>query len=347
MTKVPTASSAGPGRDILTRGAGPLRSFLASLRQRMSRPGPLAVTTEVMKDDNPKRYLDPAVLARFGLSPLVARLVVEGFISGLHKSPFHGFSVEFADHREYVPGDDLKFLDWFLFARTDHYYIKRYEEETNVRCHILLDRSASMAFGTGGLTKWDYSCFLATCLSYMMLKQQDAVGLTLIGARPGIQVPPRSRGSHLTQLMRVMIQNPPAGQTDLTTSLRAIMRNLKRRSLVVLISDLIDDPEQTVKAIRMIGSRNHDVIVFHVMDAAEMNFPFDGSTLFRDLETSEEMEVDPAAVRNSYLEHVKELTTLYRKRLTEMGIDYQPINTRTPYEQALFAYLQQRTGLRK
>src|SRR5690606_26195796 len=133
-------------------------------------------------------------------------------------SPFHGFSVEFADHREYVPGDDLKYLDWKLYARTDHYYIKRYEEETNVRCHVLLDRSASMAFGTAGLTKWDYACFLATCLSYLMIKQQDAVGFSLIGSQPGLLVPPRSRMSHLRQIMHLMMQNPPAGGTDLTTS---------------------------------------------------------------------------------------------------------------------------------
>jgi len=325
-----------------------LRNWLGGLRRRVMRHGDVHVTTDVMNDANPQRYLDPAALARFGLSPLVARLVVEGFISGLHKSPFHGFSVEFADHREYVPGDDLKFLDWCLFARTDHYYIKRYEEETNVRCHVLLDRSMSMAFGTGGaLTKWDYACFLTTCLAYLMIKQQDAVGLTLVGAKPGIQVPPRCRGSHLTQLMSVMVQNPPSGKTDLASSLRAVMRNLKRRSLVVIISDLIDDPEQTLKAIRMIGSHKHDVVVFHVLDEAELNFSFEGSTLFRDLETGEEMEVDPVAIRAGYLEHVKELTELYRKRLTEVGIEYQPIDTKKPYDHALWAYLQLRQGLRK
>ena len=139
--------------------------------------------------------LDPALLDKFTLSPLIAKLVVEGFINGLHRSPFHGFSVEFADHREYVPGDDLKYLDWQVFARTDRYYIKRYEEETNLRAYILLDRSASMGFGTGKVTKWDYGCFLATCLAYLIIKQQDAVGLSLFGAKPGLLLPPRSRMS--------------------------------------------------------------------------------------------------------------------------------------------------------
>ncbi len=306
-----------------------------------------AAITEPIRDHNPQRYLDPAALTRFGLTPLIAKLVVEGFISGLHQSPFHGFSVEFADHREYVPGDDLKFLDWFLFARTDHYYIKRYEEETNARCHILLDRSASMGFGTATLTKWDYSCFLASCLSYLMLKQQDSVGCALIGDQPGLIVPPRCRGSHLRQIMRIMIQNPPSGTTDLAASLRTIVRNIKRRSLVVIISDLIDDPEQTLRAIRLIGSHRHDVVVFHVQDPAELDFSFDGSVLLRDMETGEQIEVDPSAIRASYVEKSNELIQLYRKKLTEVGIDYHAIDTRTPYDHALRSYLQQRTGLRK
>jgi uncharacterized protein (DUF58 family) len=255
--------------------------------------------------------------------------------------------VEFADHREYVPGDDLKFLDWYLYARTDHYYIRRYEEETNVRCHVLLDRSASMAFGTGGITKWDYSCFLATCLCYLVLKQQDAAGLALFGARPGLLVPPRCRSTYLHQIMQVMIQNPPSGTTDLASSLQAIVRNLKRRSLVVVISDLIDEPGPTLRAIRLMGSHRHDVVVFHIHDAAEVEFSFDGATMFRDLETGEEMEVDPAAIRADYLEKVAALQEFYRKGLSEVGIDYQPINTRQPYDLALSAYLRRRALLRR
>src|SRR6476661_6708809 len=163
--------------------------------------------TEGMTSPDPQRYFDPAILAKVGFSPLLAQVVVEGFLNGLHKSPYHGFSVEFADHREYVPGDDLKYLDWSLFARTDHYYVKRFEEETNLRCYLLLDRSASMAFGTATLTKWDYSCFLASCLAYLVLRQQDACGLALFGAKPGLLVQPRCRRPHLRQLMRVMVEN--------------------------------------------------------------------------------------------------------------------------------------------
>jgi uncharacterized protein (DUF58 family) len=327
--------------------AAPERSWFHRFRTALVHGQKTAVTTEVLQDDNPQRFLDPAVIGRFGLSPLLTKRVVEGFLSGLHKSPFHGFSVEFSDHREYVPGDDLRFLDWHLFARTDHYYVKRYEEETNVRCHILLDRSASMAFGTGGLTKWDYSCFLSTCLAYLMIKQQDAVGLGLFGVRPGVLVPPRCRGSHLRQIMQVMIQNPPGGRTNLAASLQATLRNLKRRSLVIIVSDLIDDPDETLKSIRLIGSHRHDVIVFHVQDPAELEFDFAGSTLFRDVETGEELEVDPDAIRETYLDKVQELINFYRKNLIEVGIDYHSIDTRTPYDHALWAYLGQRQSLRK
>ncbi len=294
--------------------------------------------------DTPVRdsYIDPHILGRFGLTPLLARRVVEGFISGLHKSPFHGISVEFADHREYVPGDDLKYLDWYLYARTDTYYIKRFEEETNLRCYLVLDHSGSMGFGTADLTKWDYSCFLASCLAYLMLKQQDAVGLALFGAAPLMFVPPRCRQTHLRQLMSVMLRHAPSGRTDVPFSLRAIVRNLKRRGLVVVISDMIDDPEQTLKTLRILKSHQHDVIVFHVEDPAEIEFPFEGAGLFRDLETGEEMEIDPAAVRADYLDRRAAFNETIRTRLMQAGIGYCPVDTRQPYDKALAAYLQRR-----
>jgi uncharacterized protein (DUF58 family) len=339
MTQTPTSSKQG----LIDQ----LGRLIEKIRAKFGSGGPAADLAEPMTSQDPQRYLDPAAIARFGLNPFVAKLVVEGFINGLHKSPFHGFSVEFADHREYVPGDDLKYLDWALYARTDHYYIKRYEEETNLRCYVLLDNSASMGFGTGKITKWDYACFLAMCMSYMMIKQQDAVGLSLFGSKPGIVLPPKSRNTHLRQMMQVMIKNPPTGQTDLPSSLRAIINNLKRRGMVIVISDLIDDPEQTVKALKMLSGHGHDVIVFHVHDAAELEFTFQGSTLFRDMETGEEIEVDPVSIRDAYKAKMAEVEEFYRKKLSMARIDYHPINTRTPYDQALAAYLQRRIGTRR
>ena len=321
------------------------RSVANRFHREVVQRGNPQVITEVSRDPDPRRYLDPAVLHKFTLSPLIAKMVVEGFINGLHRSPFHGFSVEFADHREYVPGDDLKYLDWQVFARTDRYYIKRYEEETNLRCHLLLDRSASMAFGTGKVTKWDYGCFLATSLAYLIIKQQDAVGLSLFGAKPGLLLPPRSRMSHLRQMIQVMTANPPTGETNVAASLRALVRNLKRRGLIVLISDLIDEPAETLKSIRLLRSHGHDVIVFQLRDATEVEFPFDGATVFRDLETGEELEVDPVTVRESYLQNLTEETALFRKGLVEVGIDYVPLNTRQPYDEAFTAYLHRRAKL--
>jgi uncharacterized protein (DUF58 family) len=331
-----------------SRARPPDPGFLRRMRTALSRileREPVKVTTESRRGGD-RRYLDPAVIARFGPTPLLARRVVEGFLSGLHRSPFRGFSVEFADHREYVPGDDLKFLDWMLYARTDHYYIKRSVEETNVRCFIMLDRSASMGFGTEGLTKWDYACFLASCFGYLMLKQQDAVGLCLFGDRPGVMVPARCRSTHLHELMRAMVRNPPAGGTDAAASLKALVGRLKRRSLVVVISDLIDDPEETARALRLIGAHGHDVIVFHVQDPAETDLAFEGAAVFRDLETGEELEADPKSLREAYAEEARNLSALYRKRLADAGIDYVPLPTSQPYDTALAAYLKRRSDIR-
>lgn len=333
------------------RHQGPLapvvRGVIRRLRDMVGGEKTSRIVTEVMRSSSPDRYLDPEALANLAISPLVAKLVVEGFLSGLHRSPYHGISVEFADHREYVPGDDLKNLDWALYAKTDNFYIKRFEEDTNLRCHILLDRSGSMLFGTGKLTKWDYACFMATCLAYLMLRQQDAAGLGLFGAAPGVFVPPRCRTTHLRQIMQVMIQNPPGGTTSVGTSLKRILHNLKRRGLVVVISDLIDDPEETLSAIRLIRGHRHDVVVFHVHDASELEFDFDGATMFKDLETGEELEIHVPTARENYKQQLTALCEFYRKGLTEVGIDYQLINTREPYDHALSAYLKRRALSRR
>jgi uncharacterized protein (DUF58 family) len=338
---MPTNQSTG----WLARLGAPARAVWQKLAHVVADGGGPALAQPLRPEA--RRYLDPNVLARVGFSPLLARVVVEGFLSGLHKSPFHGFSVEFADHREYVPGDDLKYLDWPLFARTDQYYVKRFEQETNLRCHLIVDCSASMGYGTGRLTKWDYSCFLATCLAYLMLRQQDATGLALAGTKPGLMIPPRARRTHLRTLMRPLVQNSPSGGTDLPASLRGILRRLKRRGLVVVISDLLDEPAATVKALRLFASHRHDVVVFHVLDGAERDFAFEGATLFRDLETGQELEIDPVVARPEYLAKLAQAEEIYRKGLTDGGIDYQRVDTRAPYDTALSAYLARRAQIRR
>jgi len=310
------------------------------------KPPTASVRETSFSEARTKGKLDPAALSRLGSSPFLAKLVVEGFLTGLHKSPFHGFSVEFADHREYVPGDDLKYLDWGVFARTDRYYIKRFEEETNLRCYLLLDQSSSLGYGTTGLKKWDYGCFLCACFAYLMLKQQDAVGLLLFGDKPGWFVPPRCRTSQLRQIMQVLSQHQPEGRTHIAQSIRGILGNLKRRGLVVIVSDLIDDPEETVRAIRLIRGHRHDVVVFQLIDAAELEFPFEGATVFEDAETGEELEVDPSVARKIYLQRLEETTAFYRKSFREAGVDYELLDTRTPYDVALSAYLNRRAQLR-
>lgn len=325
---------------------GALQERWTRWRARWRDRGDLTVTTRVREGGDPRRFIDPAVIARFGVSPLIARRVVEGFISGLHRSPFRGFSVEFADHREYVPGDDLKFIDWMLYARTDHYYIKRSEEETNVRCFILLDRSASMAFGTGRVTKWDYACQMTACLAYLMLKQQDAVALGLFAESPTVLIPPRGRHQHLHTLLRTLIRHPPAGRSNVGESLRTLLQRIKRRSLVVVISDLLDDPESTARGIRLIAGHGHDVLVFHVQDPAEVDFHFTASARFRDVETGEELEVDPATIRETYQAQIRALVDYYRRGLAEAGVDYQPVNLRDPHDRVLEAYLHRRMKLR-
>jgi uncharacterized protein (DUF58 family) len=302
---------------------------------------------EEMTGNDPRRYLDPALLAQVGLSPLLAKVVVEGFLNGLHQSPFHGFSVEFAEHREYVPGDDPRYVDWALYARTDHYYIKRYEEETNLRGYLLLDGSGSMRFGTGQITKWDYACFLANCLAYLMVRQQDAAGLALLSERPGLFLAPRSQRSHLRQLAAACVRHRPAGTVSLPASLHAVTRKLKRRGMVVLLSDLLDEPQETLRAIKLLAAHRHDVLVFHVLDAAERDFHFPQPALFRDLETGEEMEIDPALARAAYSQEMTALQRFYREGLAALGVDYQLIDTRQSFDRALGAYLRRRARSRR
>jgi uncharacterized protein (DUF58 family) len=290
-----------------------------------------------------RQFLDPAVVARLGTLELRARTVVEGFLSGLHRSPFKGFSVEFAEYRQYIHGDDLSTIDWKVFARSDRYYVKKFEEETNVDCQLMIDVSASMAYGSRGITKFEYAACLAASLGYLMNRQRDAVGLTAFDERVVAALPASTRPGHLRQLLITLNRLVLGSRTNVSKPLHQLAGSMNRRGMVVLISDLLDDPEAIVRGLKHFQYRGSDVLVFHILDPDELEFPFDRTTRFEDLETSEEVMAVPELVRSHYLRQISSLIERYRRELGAAGIDYQLLNTKQPLEMALLAYLSTRS----
>lgn len=289
-----------------------------------------------------RQFLDPAVLARLGTLELRARTIVEGFLSGLHRSPFKGFSVEFAEYRQYIPGDDLATIDWKVYARSDRHYVKKFEEETNLDCHVMLDVSASMAYGSHGITKFEYGACLAASLGYLMNRQRDAVGLTAFDERIVAMLPASARAGHLRAMLITLNRLEPGRETDVAKPLHHLADSLSKRGMVVLISDLLDDPERVIRGLKHFQFRGTDVIVFHVLDPDEIEFPFQRPTRFEDLETSEEVMAVPSVVRSHYLEEMGALIERYKRELGACGIDYHLLNTTQPLELALLAYLSTR-----
>lgn len=296
--------------------------------------------------DTGYRFLEPEALARVKNLSLVARGVVEGFISGLHASPYKGFSVEFAEHREYVPGDDPRHLDYKMLARTERLYIKQYEEETNMRVQILLDTSGSMNYRYDAkITKLEYACYLTAVLSYLMIRQQDSVGLTTFDTELHLDMPARSSPRHFNEMMRQMEAVQPCGETNIPEILHRLANRFKRRCLIVLISDLYDDPAEVMRGLHHFRHRRHEVIVFHVLDKAELEFPFKDTIAFHDLETDERIQIDSAYVREPYLEQIREFTETYRRECAETQIDYVLTDTSVPYDFMLSRYLAKRNQL--
>ncbi len=302
------------------------------------------------------RYLEPEALARVKNLALVARGVVEGSISGLHASPYKGFSVEFAEHREYTPGDDPRHLDYKMLARTERLYVKQYEEETNMRVQIILDASGSMGYQyESKITKFEYSAYLTAVLAYLMTRQQDLVGLTAFDTDVRLDMPTRSSPRHFNEMMHQLEALQPAGETGLAATLHKLANRFKKRCLIVLISDLYDEPEEVIRALHHFRHRRHEVIVFHVLDKAEIDFPFRETVAFYDLETNERIQVDPAYVRDD--DHVVELGEAgrevvieefiagYRRACAESYIDYVLADTTTPYDLMLSRYLTKRSRL--
>ena len=289
-----------------------------------------------------KKYLDAKILDKITRLDVRARLVVEGFITGMHKSPYHGFAVEFASHREYTPGDDLKHVDWKVWSRTDRWYIKEYEEETNLKCTILLDCSKSMRYGEHAAdrtSKFDYAATAAACLAFMLQRQQDAVGLVTFDTDVRVNLPPSTHPNHLKLLVHELEKTQPDSHTDVGQVFRRLAEQIGRRGLVVLLSDLFVDLETLRRSLERFRHRRHEVVVFHVLHADELTFPFQDNTKFRGLEIADELLVEPRALRTGYLEALDRFRDQVRKACAAAGIDYVLLDTSQPLDVALSAYL--------
>lgn len=293
-----------------------------------------------------RKFLDPATISKLSRLDLKARLVVEGFIAGLHRSPYHGFSVEYAEHRQYMPGDPIKHIDWKVYAKSDRFYIKEYEEETNLKAYIFLDVSASMGYMSDGISKLEYGKYLAASMAYLMLSQQDSVGLVLYDERIRHYIPPRSVGSHLHVVLQHLNQAEAGAGTSSRTTFHALAERIKRRGLIIIISDLMEeDPDNVISGIKHFRHRKHEVIVFRILDPAEQQFSFDRPLRFRDMETGEEVFTDPNQIRDQYLNRLQGQNERYMQVCRENYADYIALETTTPFDYALLAFLGKRGRL--
>jgi len=295
--------------------------------------------------ENRPRLLDPHFVSKLARLDLTARLVVEGFLTGLHRSPYHGFSVEFAEHRQYMPGDPLRHLDWKVLAKSDRKYIKQYEEETNLRAMLLVDTSASMGYGSHGITKLDYARQLAAALAYLMLRQNDAVGMFAFASGQGEQIPPRSTMGHVRPLLLLLERLTPGGTTNFASSLHSLAERMTRRGLVVILSDLLDEPDRIEQAIHHFRHRKHEVLVFHVLDPQEVSFNFEREAVYVDMESGERVTTRPQELRPDYRARVGEWRDRIRQYCIEKNAGYVPLTTDQPYDRALLEYLSKRARL--
>jgi uncharacterized protein (DUF58 family) len=290
-----------------------------------------------------RKYLQPDVVAKLANMELVARLVVEGFITGLHKSPYHGFSVEFAEHRQYMPGDEVRHIDWKIYAKTDRYYIKQFEEETNLKTYIILDASKSMSYSSGGkLSKLEYASYIAAALSQLMMQQRDAVGLTIYDEAVRTFMPPHATKSYLKEILRQLELIRPTMKTSTATALHTIADRIKRRGLVIILSDLFDDPASVLTGLRHFRHKKNEVIVMQVLDPLERTFAFGQDAVFKDLETEEEIVTKPWHIKKAYQQEMQKFLDTYKRECREHAIDYVLLDTSTPFDIALTEYLHKR-----
>src|SRR5216684_3037465 len=290
-----------------------------------------------------EKYLRPEVIRQVARLDLRAKFIVEGFLAGLHASPYHGFSVEFSEHRKYVPGDDIRDIDWGVYARTDKYYLRKYEAETNVTGYLVMDLSASMAYTyRQQLTKFEYGICLAAALGYMRSHQQDPVGLVAFDTQIRSCLPPKSKRAQLGSILALLANLKPAGQTDVAHGLSQLAAMIRSKSLIMLFSDLLADPEPIMRSLHMLRHRGHDIIVFHILDEAEVHFPFEGLVEFKDVEEDRRMTVDAPGMKPDYLEAVKQFRAKYKEDCARVGIDYLATDTSIGFDKALMEYLLQR-----
>ena len=289
-----------------------------------------------------RKYLQPEVVSKLASMDLRARLVVEGFITGLHKSPYHGFSVEFAEHRQYMPGDEIRNVDWKVYGKTGRFYVKQFEEETNLKSYLLVDASASMGYTSTSLTKLQYATYLAAALTYLMIRQRDAVGLLTFDERVRRYLPPRSVISYLHQILLELDSTKSSSKTNLAAALHQMAERIKRRGLIILFSDLFDDPDSVLSGLKHFRHKNHEIIVFQILDPLELSFEFKQDAVFRDIETGEEINTQPWHIRHDYQAQVKEFIDYYKKGCRENQIDNVTISSQHSYDRALIEYLLKR-----
>jgi len=290
-----------------------------------------------------EKYLKPEVINQIKRLDLRAQFVVKGFLQGLHASPFHGFSVEFSEHRKYTAGDDPKDIDWLVYAKTDKYYVKKFEAETNITGYLVMDLSRSMGYTyRQELNKFDYAVCLAAALCYLMIYQQDPVGLITFDEKVRDSLPPKSKRTQLGNLLSHLSRLEPTGQTDIGNSILQVAAMLRHRSLVMIFSDLLTDPEPVFHSLRVLRHGGHDVILFHVLDEAEVHFPFDGVIEFEEPETEEKVQVDATGYRREYLSGVEAFRDEYRQVCFQTGVDYVELDTSMQFDKALMEYLTNR-----
>ena len=287
-----------------------------------------------------EKYLKPEVIQQISRLDLRAQFIVKGFLQGLHASPFHGFSVEFSEHRKYAPGDNPDDIDWLVYAKTDKYYVKKFEAETNLTGYLVMDLSASMAYSyEQELTKFEYSICLAAALCYLMIHQNDPVGLITFGEKIIDSLAPKSKRQQIGNILSHLAQLKPRKKTNIGRSLNQLAAMLRHSSLVMLFSDLLAEPDEVIAALRRLRHGGHDVILFHVLDQAEVEFPFEGLVELEDPESYESLEVNADAYRSDYLEEIKSFRSLYEKECRQSGIDYVPLDTSMRFDRALMEYL--------